>query len=97
MLYPGLGLGCIVSRARRISDAMFAAAANAVSSLVAVRLPGASLLPHVDNLRDVSVTVAVAVAEAAGTEGLAGVELGDIVQQVQDAMWQPEYCRIEAS
>jgi malate dehydrogenase (oxaloacetate-decarboxylating) len=54
-------------------------------------------LPHVDNLRDVSVTVAVAVAEAAGTEGLAGVELGDIVQQVQDAMWQPEYCRIEAS
>jgi malate dehydrogenase (oxaloacetate-decarboxylating) len=97
MLYPGLGLGCIVSRARRISDAMFAAAANAVSSLVAVRLPGASLLPHVDNLRDVSVTVAVAVAEAAGTEGLAGVELCDIVQQVQDAMWQPEYCRIEAS
>jgi malate dehydrogenase (oxaloacetate-decarboxylating) len=97
MLYPGLGLGSIVSRARRISDGMFAAAANAVSSLVAVRLPGASLLPHVDNLRDVSVTVAVAVAEAAAAEGLAGVELGDIVQQVQDAMWQPEYCRIQAS
>jgi hypothetical protein len=33
----------------------------------------------------------VAVAEAAAAEGLAGVELGDIVQQVQDAMWQPEY------
>jgi malate dehydrogenase (oxaloacetate-decarboxylating) len=97
MLYPGLGLGTIVSRARRISDGMFAAAANAVSSLVAVRQPGASLLPHVDNLRDVSVTVAVAVAEAAGAEGLAGVELGDIVQQVQDAMWQPEYCHIQAS
>jgi malate dehydrogenase (oxaloacetate-decarboxylating) len=76
---------------------MFAAAANAVSSLVAVRQPGASLLPHVDNLRDVSVTVAVAVAEAAAAEGLARVELGDIVQQVQDAMWQPEYCHIQAS
>ena len=37
MLYPGLGLGAIVCRARRISDGMFAAAANAVSSLVAVR------------------------------------------------------------
>jgi len=97
MLYPGLGLGSIVSKARRISDGMFAAAANAVSSLVAVRQPGASLLPHVDNLRDVSVTVAVAVAEAAGAEGLARVELGEIVQQVQDAMWQPEYCRIQAS
>ena len=54
MLYPGLCLGAIVSRASRISDNMFAAAANAVSSLVAVRLPGASLLPHVDDLRIVS-------------------------------------------
>jgi malate dehydrogenase (oxaloacetate-decarboxylating) len=76
---------------------MFAAAANAVSSLVAVRMPGASLLPHFDNLRRVSMTVALAVAETAREEGLAGVELGDVVQQVQDAMWQPEYCRLRAS
>jgi malate dehydrogenase (oxaloacetate-decarboxylating) len=96
MLYPGLCLGAIVSRARRISDGMFAAAANAVSSLVAVRQPGASLLPHVDDLRSVSMTVAVAVAEAATVEGLARVELDDIVQQVQDAMWHPEYRQIHA-
>jgi malate dehydrogenase (oxaloacetate-decarboxylating) len=96
MLYPGLGLGAIVSRAGRISDGMFAAAASAVSSLVAVRQPGASLLPHIDDLRSVSVTVAVAVAEAAHAEGLAGVKFDDIVQQVQDAMWQPEYRRIHA-
>jgi malate dehydrogenase (oxaloacetate-decarboxylating) len=97
MLYPGLGLGAIVSRARKISDGMFAAAANAVSSLVAVRQPGASLLPHIDDLRYVSATVAVAVAEVAEAEGLAGVKLDDIVQQVKDAMWQPEYRRIQAS
>jgi malate dehydrogenase (oxaloacetate-decarboxylating) len=97
MLYPGLCLGAIVSRASRISDGMFTAAANAVSSLVTVRQPGASLLPHVDDLRTVSVTVAVAVAEAAHAEGLAGVFLDDVVQQVQDAMWQPEYRRIQAS
>jgi malate dehydrogenase (oxaloacetate-decarboxylating) len=97
MLYPGLGLGAIVSRARRISDGMFAAAASAVSSLVAVRQPGASLLPHIDDLRSVSSTVAVAVAETAVAEGLAGIKFGDIVQQVQDAMWQPEYRRIQAS
>ena len=96
MLYPGLGLGAIVSRASRISDGMFAAAASAVSSLVAVRQPGASLLPHIDDLRSVSLTVAVAVAEAAHAEGLAGVRFDDIVQQVQDAMWQPEYRRIHA-
>ena len=97
MLYPGLALGAIVSRASRVSDGMFAAAANAVSSLVTVRQPGASLLPHIDDLRSVSVTVAVAVAETADAEGLAGIKLGDIVQQVQDAMWQPEYRLIKAS
>jgi malate dehydrogenase (oxaloacetate-decarboxylating) len=97
MLYPGLGLGTIVSRARLISVGMLAAAANALSSLVAVRLPGASLLPHIDDLRSVTVTVAVAVAEAAVVEGLATVELADIVQKVEDAMWQPEYRRIQAS
>jgi malate dehydrogenase (oxaloacetate-decarboxylating) len=96
MLYPGLCLGAIVSRARRISDNMFAAAANAVSSLVAVRLPGASLLPHVDDLRIVSLTVAVAVAEAAVEDGLARVKFSDIVQQVGDAMWEPEYREIRA-
>jgi malate dehydrogenase (oxaloacetate-decarboxylating) len=97
MLYPGLGLGTIVSRARLISVGMLAAAANALSSLVAVRLPGASLLPHIDDLRSVTVTVAVAVAEAAVVEGLATAELADIVQRVEDAMWQPEYRRIQAS
>jgi malate dehydrogenase (oxaloacetate-decarboxylating) len=75
---------------------MLTAAANAVSSLVVVHQDGAPLLPLIDNLRDVSMTVAVAVAEAAAAEGLAGVELDDIVQQVQDAMWQPEYSRIQA-
>jgi malate dehydrogenase (oxaloacetate-decarboxylating) len=75
---------------------MFAAAANAVSSLVVVRQPGASLLPHIDDLRSVSATVAVAVAESAVADGLAGVKFDDIVQQVQDGMWQPAYRRIEA-
>jgi malate dehydrogenase (oxaloacetate-decarboxylating) len=97
MLSPGLGLGVIVSRASRISTGMFLAAASAVSSLVTVRQPGASLLPHVDDLRSVSSTVAVAVAEAADAEGLARAKLTDIVQQVQDAMWQPEYRQIKAS
>jgi malate dehydrogenase (oxaloacetate-decarboxylating) len=96
MLYPGLCLGAIVARARIISDRMFSAAASAVSSLVTVRHPGASLLPHVDDLRSVSVTVAGAVAETAAAEGLARVEITDVSQQVQDSMWRPEYCQVQA-
>jgi malate dehydrogenase (oxaloacetate-decarboxylating) len=51
---------------------MFSAAARAVASLVNTRLPGAPLLPHVENLRAVSATVAVEVAKTAADEGLAG-------------------------
>ncbi len=97
ILYPGLGLGAIVSRASRMSDGMFAAAANAVSSLVTVNQPGASLLPHTDDLRSASLTVAAAVAEAAVAEGLARAKLADIVQEVLDAMWQPTYRHILAA
>ncbi len=96
LLYPGLGLGAIVSKASRISAGMFLAAASAVSSLVMVRQLGASLLPQIDDLRSVSITVAVAVAEAAVAEGVAGVKFKDIEQQIRDAMWQPEYRQIVA-
>ena len=100
LLYPGLVLGTIVAGALKISERMFAAAASAVSSLVAVRQPGASLLPHIDALRSVSVTVAVAVAEAAQSEGLASdlarIRSSDLVKYVGDAMWEPEYRPIEA-
>ncbi len=91
LLYPGLGLGTIVARARLISDGMFMAAALAVAGLVDAHLPGASLLPHVENLRAVSATVAVEVARTAASEKLARADLRNAVQQVQDAMWQPAY------
>jgi malate dehydrogenase (oxaloacetate-decarboxylating) len=53
------------------------------------------LLPPVDQLREVSATVAVAVAKAAAADGLAEVALDDPIQQVHQAMWQPEYPRVE--
>jgi malate dehydrogenase (oxaloacetate-decarboxylating) len=76
---------------------MLAAAASALSSLVVVSQPGASLLPHIDDLRSVALSVAVAVAEAARLEGVARIRFDDIMQEVRDTMWQPEYRRILAS
>jgi malate dehydrogenase (oxaloacetate-decarboxylating) len=63
---------------------------------IAIR-EGTSLLPHIDDLRALSMTVAASVAEAAHAEGLATVKLSDVVQEIQNAMWQPEYCRIVAT
>ena len=96
LVFPGLGLGVAVSRARRVSDAMIAAAAQAVAELSDVRRPGAALLPPVDELRLVSAAVGIAVARAAAAEGLGEVELSDPVQQVHEAMWRPEYPHVEA-
>jgi malate dehydrogenase (oxaloacetate-decarboxylating) len=48
----------------------------------------------VDDLRLVSATVAVAVARAAMDDGLAQRQLDDPIQQVHQAMWQPEYPRL---
>ena len=96
LVFPGLGLGVAVSRARRISDAMLAAAADAVAELSDASRPGAALLPPVDALRMVSAAVGIAVARAAADGGLAQVELSDPVQQVHEAMWRPEYPQVEA-
>jgi malate dehydrogenase (oxaloacetate-decarboxylating) len=96
LVFPGLGLGVAVSRARRISDPMLAAAADAVAELSDATRPGSALLPPVDDLRLVSAAVGIAVAKAAAAEGLAEIELHDPVQQVHEAMWRPEYPRVEA-
>ena len=39
--------------------------------------------------------MAIAVARAAAEEGLAQVPVDDPIQQVHQAMWRPEYPRIE--
>ncbi|GGY98754.1 NAD-dependent malic enzyme [Streptomyces poonensis] len=91
LLYPGLGLGAVVAGAEHITDGMLLAAATAVAGQVDVSEPGASLLPPVRNLRASSAVVAVAVAEAAAGDGVATRTHGNLVQAVQDAMWQPAY------
>lgn len=91
LLYPGLGLGTIVSGAKHVTDGMLLAAADAVASQVDMSGPGASLLPPVDNLRASSAIVALAVAKAAADDKVATKSHPDLVQAVQDAMWQAVY------
>jgi malate dehydrogenase (oxaloacetate-decarboxylating) len=91
LVYPGLGLGTIVSRASKVTDGMLRAAAEAVAGQVDVSEPGAALLPAVENLRASSATSAIAVAKAAAADSVATAKAGNLVQQVADAMWQPVY------
>jgi malate dehydrogenase (oxaloacetate-decarboxylating) len=95
LVFPGLGLGVTVARASRITDRMLAAVADAVASLSDATRPGSPLLPPVDDLRQVSAAVGVAVAIAATEDGVAQKPVTDPIQQVHEAMWRPEYPRIE--
>jgi malate dehydrogenase (oxaloacetate-decarboxylating) len=92
-VFPGLGLGAIVARARRISDGMLLAAARALAEASPARGdPNANLLPPINDLRQVSFRVAVAVAAQAEKEGVAQAMNGDgLAARVQAKMWMPAY------
>jgi malate dehydrogenase (oxaloacetate-decarboxylating) len=92
LVFPGLGLGAIAVRAAEITDGMLAAAAHAVARLVNTSAAGASLLPEMAALRDTSLTVAVAVAEAAIADGVAAGKIpDDLPGHVEALRWQPAY------
>jgi malate dehydrogenase (oxaloacetate-decarboxylating) len=95
LVFPGLGLGVAVVRARRITDAMIAAAAYAVAAFADPTGPGTALLPPVTDLRTVSAAVAIAVSQAAEELDLAEQPLTDPVKQIHQAMWRPEYPQFE--
>jgi len=92
-VYPGIGLGVIAVKARRVSDGMFLAAARTIAELSpAKRDAGANLLPPLAELRRISFDVAVAVARQAVAEGLAD-PAGDaeLTAAVKAKMWEPVY------
>jgi malate dehydrogenase (oxaloacetate-decarboxylating) len=92
LIFPGLGLGVIAARATQVTDNMLAAAAHALSELVAAATPGAPLLPEVEALRETSVVVAAAVARAAVADGVAGTRLdAGLREHVRSLMWEPVY------
>ncbi len=95
LIFPGLGLGALLSRARRITDRMITAAARAVAGLTDDTTPGAPLLPPIDDLRTTSARVALAVARAAALDGVAG-QTGITTDAVSAAMWQPRYAPVHA-
>ena len=95
LIFPGLGLGALLSRARRITDHMITVAARAVAGLTDTSAPGASLLPPIDDLRATSARVALAVAQAAAQDGVAE-QPGITAGAVDAAMWKPQYAPVRA-
>jgi malate dehydrogenase (oxaloacetate-decarboxylating) len=71
---------------------MLLEAARSVAGLVDSSTPGAPLLPQVEDLPATSAAVAAAVARAAQQDGVAGVAVGeDVEDRVRRLMWKPTY------
>jgi len=97
-VFPGVGLGVLVSEAREVTDGMFAAAADAL----AAQLPeedrqGGCLFPRIGALRSITVRVAEAVVRQAVSEGVARSTPEDPAEAVAAAMWDPAYPPIEVA
>ena len=92
-IFPGVGMGAIVSRTRRITDEMFLVAARTLAAQVTeADLAQGSLYPPLPAIRDVSAHIATAVAGVAYRRGLAGApEPADLLAHVKAAMYEPRY------
>ena len=92
-IFPGVGLGAIASRAKRITDEMFMDAAQTLAQLVTeADLAQGSLYPALPRIREVSAHIAAAVAETAYKTGLAGKPRpADVLADVRAHMFDPHY------
>lgn len=92
-IFPAMGLGIRASRARRVTDSMFMAAAFALKEASpALKDPTASLLPSLTIIRDVGRSIARAVAQAAIEAEVAdSLTAEEIDQRIEETMWKPEY------
>ncbi|MGE3920168.1 MAG: NAD-dependent malic enzyme [Gammaproteobacteria bacterium] len=92
-VFPGIGLGVICSHSRLLTDDMLWAACSAlVEESPAKHDPAAPLLPSLLDARNVSIKIAIAVAEQARKDGLAQVSTEvDFSKTIPAFCWEPQY------
>ena len=92
-IFPGVGLGAMVSGTRQITDEVFMAAAHRLAHLVSESdLEQGSLYPALSRTREVSAHIGAAVVETAHKRGLTQKQpAADTLTEVQSVMYEPRY------
>nr|BAU61574.1 NADP-dependent malic enzyme [Gonium pectorale] len=95
-IFPGVGLGALVSGCTKLRDEQFIAAADAVSRLVSdEELAHGSVFPSLRKIRDISASVAKAVAQKAYEGGFATAlpKPHNLYEAARQSMYHPQYRR----
>ena len=92
-IFPGLGLGVLASGAKRISNEMMMAAAEALAADAPIMSdPNGSLLAHLEDIQKVSRDIAFAVAREAQEQGHAPESSADELEaKIKGKIWEPVY------
>jgi malate dehydrogenase (oxaloacetate-decarboxylating)(NADP+) len=91
--FPGVGLGIVATESRLVTNEMFLAAGRALAAEVSHDdLAEGRIYPPLKRIREVSLTIAVAVAEVASKQGLARVSKpDDLRSHIKAQMFEPSY------
>ncbi len=92
-VFPGIGLGAIVAEVREVTDRMFLVAARVLTDFVTPdQQANGALYPPLGRLRDISRSIAIAVAREASAEGVCRpMSDAEIEHAVERQMWWPDY------
>ncbi len=92
-IFPGVGLGVIISGAIRVPDEMFSASAKALAAQVTENdLALGRVYPALERIREVSAYIAAATAHVAYDRGIATMpKPDDLVAAAKAAMYEPKY------
>lgn len=97
MMFPGIGLGAVLSRTKLITTELLVAAIKALAAQApALKDPDAALLPDVTNVREISIGVAAAVIKQAVKDSLAQAKNipgtdHELDQWIREQMWEAKY------
>ena len=96
-VFPGIGLGVVVSEARRVTDEMFFAAAKTLAEMTSPKdLAQGRLFPALTQIREISARIAAAVAEVACKRGLTDKRRPkNMLEHMRRSQYQPVYGRLE--
>ena len=92
-IFPGVGLGAVISRSRTVPDTLFLVAAEILSSMVTdENISSGQIYPSLSSIQEVSKNIALAVARQAEKDGLVGSKLpNDLDQHIDKYIYRPAY------